>query len=163
MRPAIESKAERTRYGTYRSATWTETVRSRLAGVSPIDEQVVSVSKRTGGSNGWITIRTVAERPDAMFETGRIRTIVVATVLVLTAVGLGAGVAAAHNPACHQPGHQDGPHYDKGTASDTAFVHNPTLRGPDKADSRHPDHANSIHNREGSCSVGDSQSGDGGH
>ena len=83
------------------------------------------------------------------------RTVVLALVVVV-AMASTAGFAAAHNPACHQPGHQSGPHYDKGTASETAFEHNPNLRHPDRPESQHPDHANSIHNREGSCSVGNS-------
>lgn len=82
----------------------------------------------------------------------------VALLLLLAVATVGAGQAAAHNPACIQTGHADGPHYQKGTAADTAFLHNPTLRGPENADSLHPDDANSIHNREGSCSVGNSQS-----
>lgn len=86
------------------------------------------------------------------------RTAIVTVVLLLAAVVVGAGEAAAHTPACTQTGHDDGPHYGKDTASDTAFLHNPTLRDPENADSSHPDHANSIHNRRGSCSVGDSQS-----
>lgn len=81
------------------------------------------------------------------------RTVTLALVVFVVMAG-GAGLAVAHNPACQQPGHQSGPHYDKGTASETAFVHNPNLRHPDKPDSEHPDHANSIHNRKGSCSVG---------
>jgi len=82
----------------------------------------------------------------------------VALLLLLAVATVGTGNAAAHDPACIQTGHGDEPHYGKDTASDTAFVHNPTLRGPDNEDSLHPDHANSIHNREGSCSVGNSQS-----
>lgn len=81
------------------------------------------------------------------------RTATVALLLLAVAT-VGTGNAAAHNPGCIQTGHADGPHYGK----DTAFVHNPTLRGPDNEDSLHPDHAKSIHNREGSCSVGNSQS-----
>lgn len=84
--------------------------------------------------------------------------IAIVTLVLLLAAVVGAGEVAAHNPACIQTGHEDGPHYGKDTASDTAFLHNPTLRGPENADSRHPEHANSIHNRQGSCSVGDSQS-----
>lgn len=80
---------------------------------------------------------------------------IVALALVVFVVMAGsAAPVAAHNPACHQPGHQSGPHYDKGTASETAFEHNPNLRHPNRPESQHPDHANSIHNREGSCSVG---------
>ena len=86
------------------------------------------------------------------------RIAIVTLVLLLAAVVVGAGEVAAHNPACIQTGHEDGPHYGKDTASDTAFLNNPTLRGPENADSRHPDHANSIHTRQGSCSVGDAQS-----
>lgn len=82
------------------------------------------------------------------------KTVTLAVLVVVVALTVGAGQAAAHNPACHQPGHQSGPHYDKGTASDTAFDNNPNLRGADQPESEHPDHANSIHNREGSCSVG---------
>ena len=82
----------------------------------------------------------------------------VALLLLLAVATVGTGNAAAHNPACIQTGHADGPHYGMDTASDTAFVHNPTLRGPDNDDSLHPDNAKSIHNREGSCSVGNSQS-----
>lgn len=74
----------------------------------------------------------------------------------LIAVGItvaGAGVAAAHNPACHQVAGADGPHYDGAdgsqTASQTAFEKNKNLGGSD-----HPEHANSA---EG-CSVGNSQS-----
>lgn len=87
-----------------------------------------------------------------------LRRILVVTAVLLAVATAGAGQAAAHNPACHQTGHADGPHYEKDTASDTAFVHNPTLRGPDNDDSLHPDQAASIHNRKGSCSVGNSQS-----
>lgn len=93
-----------------------------------------------------------------MLPTEGKRVAIVTALLLLVALVAGTGQAAAHNPACHQTGHADGPHYEKGTASDTAFVHNPTLRGPENEDSLHPDHAESIHNREGSCSVGNSQS-----
>jgi hypothetical protein len=86
---------------------------------------------------------------------------VVVAALVALGLTLGAGQAVAHNPACNQPGHQSGPHYDGGQASDTAFDNNPNLMSPDREGSEHPDHANSIHNREGSCSVG--QDGDSGH
>ena len=86
------------------------------------------------------------------------RVVLLTLLLLLAALTIGVGEAAAHNPACIQTGHADGPHYDGDTASDTAFFHNPTLRGVDNDDSRHPDHANSIFNREGSCSVGNSQS-----
>ena len=86
-----------------------------------------------------------------------VRIALIALTLALAAATVGAGQAAAHNPACIQTGHADGPHYEKNTSADTAFVHNPTLRSPDRPDSLHPDDANSIHNREGSCSVGDAQ------
>jgi hypothetical protein len=85
------------------------------------------------------------------------RTVTLALVVFVVMAG-GAAPAAAHNPACHQPGHQSGPHYDKGTASETAFEHNPNLLHSDDPDSEHPDQANSIHNREGSCSTGNADS-----
>ena len=73
------------------------------------------------------------------------------TILLLIGAGLGAGTAAAHNPACHQVAGGDGPHYDDSerTGSDTAFEKNKNLGGDE-----HPDHSNA---QEG-CSVGNSQS-----
>jgi hypothetical protein len=77
---------------------------------------------------------------------------------VLVAVGIavaGAGVTAAHNPACHQVAATDGPgpHYDGAggsqTASQTAFEKNKNLGGSDFGG---PDHAAD------GCSVGNSQS-----
>ena len=87
----------------------------------------------------------------------RIRIALIALVIALVAASVGAGQVAAHNPACIQTGHADGPHYEKNTSTDTAFVHNPTLRSPEMADSLHPEQANSIHDREGSCAVGNAQ------
>ncbi|MFB6172489.1 MAG: hypothetical protein ABEJ23_08130 [Haloarculaceae archaeon] len=86
------------------------------------------------------------------------RTGIVTVVVLLAALLAATGSAAAHNPACIQTGHADGPHYAKDTASHTAYVHNPTLRDPKSAESRYPDNANSIYNRDGGCSVGNSQS-----
>lgn len=88
------------------------------------------------------------------------RVVALAMVASLVALSLGAGGAAAHNPACKKPGGADSPHYGGGQASDTAYDHNPNLNSPDNEGSQHPDNAESIHNREGSCSVG--KAGDGG-
>lgn len=75
----------------------------------------------------------------------RTRIAIFTTVLLLVTVVMGAGSAAAHNPACHQTAGADGPHYDgdSQTGSQTAFDSNPTLGGDfnDEAVS--------------SCSVGD--------
>lgn len=85
-----------------------------------------------------------------------IRTALVAITLTLALVTLGAGQAAAHNPACHQTAGADGPHYDDDprTGSPAAFAHNPTLGG-----SLYPEHANGA---EG-CSVGNAGSTGNGH
>lgn len=84
------------------------------------------------------------------------RTVLVAASLLLALVVLGAGQAAAHNPACQQTAGADGPHYDDDprTGSQTAFEKNPTLGG-----SEYPDHANGADG----CSVGNASSTDGGH
>lgn len=87
------------------------------------------------------------------------RVVALAMVASLVALSLGAGGAAAHNPACEKPGGADSPHYDGGQASDTAYDRNPNLNSPDNEGSEHPDRANSIHNREGSCSVGNAGGG----
>lgn len=83
------------------------------------------------------------------------RTALVLGVLLLVALTVGTGPALAHNPAGHQTAGEDGPHYDgdERTGSEQAWHHNPTLNGSD-----HPDHSNSMFNREGGCSVGNSQS-----
>ena len=92
------------------------------------------------------------------FVTRRRLSALVTGLLLVVAFGLATGSAAAHNPACHQVAGPDGPHYDDDptTGSPTAYSHNPNLMGVDRPNSDHPDHANSIHNREGSCSVGQS-------
>lgn len=76
------------------------------------------------------------------------RIVVFAAVLMLFALAVGAGSAAAHNPACHQTAGPDGPHYDDDprTGSQTAFDKNPTLGGEFNE------------NAAGGCSVGNSQS-----
>lgn len=83
------------------------------------------------------------------------RVVALAMVASLVALSLGAGGAAAHNPGGKQVSGENGPHYDgedgSQTASQTAYVSNPNLESTCHDESRHPDHANSIHNRE--CSA----------
>lgn len=76
------------------------------------------------------------------------RTVVFTAVLLLVALLVGVGPAAAHNPACHQTAGADGPHYDDDpqTGSQTAFDTNPTLGGE------------FDENAADGCSVGNSQS-----
>ena len=70
------------------------------------------------------------------------------TVLLVLALVVGVGPAAAHTPSCIQTAGDDGPHYDgedgTQTASQTAFEQNPTLGG-------------AFNGAVDSCSVGNSQ------
>lgn len=82
------------------------------------------------------------------------RIIVFGAALALLAATLGAGVAAAHNPACHQTAGADGPHYGGNTASDTAFYNNPTLNGSENPALGDDGDTQWV----GGCSAGNSQS-----
>jgi len=108
-------------------------------------------------------MRTVSTIDPTAVVTRRRLSAVATALVLLVALWSATGSAAAHNPACHQVAGPDGPHYDDDpqTGSSTAYSHNPNLMGVDRPNSDHPDHANSIHNREGSCSVG--QGGNGHH
>lgn len=85
-----------------------------------------------------------------------VKRIAVATTLLLVVVLVaGAGLGAAHNPACHQtaeqgddhPGNaQESPHYGGGQSADAADENNPTTYGD--APGNYP----------GSCTKGDAQS-----
>lgn len=52
-------------------------------------------------------------------------------ILLLAMLVIGAGPAAAHNPAGQQTAGPDGPHYDDDdtTGSETAYEKNPTVGG----------------------------------
>lgn len=85
---------------------------------------------------------------------GPYRPVIFCAAFALLGAALGSGVAAAHNPACHQTAGTDGPHYaDDGPASDTAFSHNPTLGGAEN-----PALGGEDSPWKGGCSAGNSQS-----
>ena len=76
------------------------------------------------------------------------RIALITALLLLVALTVGTGSAAAHNPACHQTAGADGPHYDDNptTGSETAYEKNPTVGGEWNE------------NAAGGCSNGNSQS-----